>query len=101
MMNQCLFDGSVESSADSSTAGGGSAGGMFSSGSISSGIGYLDLYLVSLSKIVVTALPTIASTTKKYAPKANTAAITTPVVARTVFHGGHVTRFISSCSSST
>src|SRR5579883_3648982 len=38
---------------------------------------------------------TIASTTKKYAANRNTAAITTPVVARTDFQLGHVTRFIS------
>src|SRR5580704_14409456 len=48
-------------------------------------------YLVNVSYIRWISLPMILSIKKKYAPKANTAARTTPVVARTCFHDGQVT----------
>src|ERR1700693_5820622 len=47
-----------------------------------SGIGE-GLYLVNVSNSFLIARPTSVSTTAKYAEKANTAKITTPVVART------------------
>ena len=58
------------------------------------------LYRENVLMSLVIALFTMSSTTKKYAANANTAAMTTAVVARTCFQDGHVTRRISICSSS-
>ena len=60
----------------------------------------VSLYLVNALNSLLMRLRKIWSITAKYAANANTAIITTTVVARTCFQDGHVTRRISVCSSS-